>query len=129
MSIISRYSVTNPNFLHLEEILENYVDDYKKKFGLSLILCKWNLQVSDIIINVKSDRLFNILRGWNLRSFLLSKIKYFERYGHKFSHVSKVYITFITDLRNMTYEHSLNQSKPMVERRLNEKVSKNPEFV
>ena len=31
MSIIYRYSVTNPNFLHIEDLLKTYVDDYNKK--------------------------------------------------------------------------------------------------
>ena len=31
-SINSRYYVTNPNFLHIEDILLKYVDFYNKKF-------------------------------------------------------------------------------------------------
>ena len=31
MSIIYRYSVTNPNFLDIEDLLKTYVDDYNKK--------------------------------------------------------------------------------------------------
>ena len=34
-------------------------------------------------------------------------------------------ITFISDLRNMTYEHYLEQPKQMIEWRLNENLSKN----
>ena len=30
MSIISRDSVTNPDFLHIESILKNYILDHKK---------------------------------------------------------------------------------------------------
>ena len=39
-SIMSRYSVTNPNFLHIEYIIEKYVDDHNKKFEFYLIICK-----------------------------------------------------------------------------------------
>ena len=38
-------------------------------------------------------------------------------------------ITFITDLRNMTYEHHLNQPNSMLEWKLNAILSKNPEFI
>ena len=38
-------------------------------------------------------------------------------------------ITFISDLRNMTYEHYINQPKPMVEWMLNKKLSQNPELI
>ena len=38
-------------------------------------------------------------------------------------------ITFISDLKNMTYEHYLNQPKTMLEWKLNGKLAKNPQFV
>ena len=56
-SIISKYTVENPSFLHMEDILKKYVDDYNKKFVLYIIICKWKLHFSDTIINIKSDRL------------------------------------------------------------------------
>ena len=66
--IISKYTVDNPSFFHMEDILKNYVDDYNKKFVLYLIICKWKLHFSDTIIYVKSDRMYNIHPlGWNLR--------------------------------------------------------------
>ena len=38
-------------------------------------------------------------------------------------------ITFITDLRNMTFEHYLNQLKSMLEWKLNAILAKNPELL
>ena len=78
MSIISRYSVTNPNFLHIEDVIKIYVDEYSKKIGFYLIFCKWNLHFTNTIIIVKSDRMYITNRGWNLGRILLSKIESFE---------------------------------------------------
>ena len=64
-----------------------------------------------------------------LRDFVLSKIKYYEKLGHKFSHIPEMNIIFITDLRNMTYEHYLNQPKSMLEWKLNAILAKNPELI
>ena len=126
MSIKCRHSVTNPDFLHTEDTLKNYVDCYYKKFGFYLILCKGKLHFTNTIINIKSDRLYKFNpRGWNLRIILLSKIECFESYEYKFSHISEMKFTFITDLRNMTYEHYLNQPKSMMEWRLNAKIAIN----
>ena len=60
MSIIFRHSVTNLDFLHIEDILKIYVDDYYEKIGFYLILCKWKLHFTDTIIIIKSDRLYII---------------------------------------------------------------------
>ena len=128
-SIISRYSVLNPNFIHIEDFLKDYVDDYNKLFEFYLIFCSWKLHFWDNIINVKSDRLYIINRGWNLRKILISKIESFESYGYKFSHISEMNITFRTGFTIMTYEHYLKQPKPMVEWILNKKLAQNPELI
>ena len=129
MSIISRYSVTNPDFLNIDNILKNYVLEYIKKFAVYLNICKWKLHFSDTIVSVKSNMWYNVSASYYLRNFLLSKIKYFERYGHKFSHISEMNITFISDLRIMTYEHYLTQRKSMLEWKLNAILAKNPELI
>ena len=115
MSIISRYSVTNPDFLHIKFVLKIYVLDYIEKFGFYLIICEWKLHFSDTIISVKPNTWYNVSAGYYLRGFVLSKIKYYDKRGHKFSHISEMNITFISDRRNMTYEYYLIQPKPLLE--------------
>ena len=39
-SIICRYTVKNPSFLHVEDILKNFVEDSSKKIVFCLIFCK-----------------------------------------------------------------------------------------
>ena len=120
----------NPSFLHMQDILKKYVDDYNKKFVLYIIICKWKLHFSDTTINIKSNRLYNIHRlGWNLRSYLISEIEYLENKGHKFSHISEMNIVFISNLRNMTYEHYLKIPKPMLEWTIIRKLATNPKLI
>ena len=52
-----------------------------------------------------------------------------ENRGYKFSHISEMNITFIIDLRNMTYEHYRNQPKSMLEWKLNALLAQNPELI
>ena len=128
--IISKYTVENPNFLHMQDILKKYVDYYNKKFVIYIIICKWKLHFSDIIINVESNRLYNIHRGgWKLRSYLISKIEDQEYNGHKFSHISEMNITFISKLRNMTYKHYLQIPKSMLEWTMIKKLANNPQLI
>ena len=129
-SIISKYTVENQSFFHMNDILKKYVDDYNKKFVLYITICKWKLRFSDTIINVKSDRLYNIHRpGWNLRRTLISKIEESESNGHKFSHISEMNFVFISSLRNMTYEHYLRIPKSMLEWTMIKKLATNPKLI
>ena len=129
-SIFRKNTVKNPSFLHLEDILKNFFDDYNKKFEFYIIFCKWKLHFSHTTFNIKSDRLYNIHHaGWNLRRNLMSKIENLENNGHKFSLISEMNIVFITDLRNMTYEHYLKIPKPRIEWRLNAILAKNPQLI
>ena len=61
--------------------------------------------------------------------FVLSKINYLERRGHKFSHISEMNITFIADWKRMTYEYYLSLPKSMLEWKLNTILHKNPQLV
>ena len=129
-SIISKYTIENPSFLHMEDILKKYVDDYNKKFVLYIIICQWKVHFSDTIINVKSDRLYNIHPdGWNLKRALISKIANMENDGHKFSHISEMNIVFISDLKNITYENYLKIPKSMLEWTMIKKLANSPKLI
>ena len=110
-SIICKYTVKNPSFLHVEDKLKTFVGEYYKKFEFYLIFCRWKLHFSDTIKNVKSDRYYKVHRAsWNSRRNLISRIEYFESNGHKYSHISEMNFVFITDLTITTYDHYLKIS-------------------
>ena len=58
--------------------------------------------------------------------FLLSKTKYFESHGHKFSHLSVMDIFFTADWNRMTYKYYLSLPKSMLEWEFNAILYKNP---
>ena len=124
--IIIRHIVPNSYVLGIENILTNYVLDYNKKFEIYTIICKWTLHFSDTITSVKYYLWSNISSGFYLRN-LLSKIKYFESHNHKFSHISEMNITFLSDIGNMTIEYYLTHPKPRLE--FNAILLKNPRLV
>ena len=55
------------------------------------------------------------VREWDLIKYLITKIGYLSRSGLEFSHISEMNITFRTNLGNMSYNHYLEQLKPMIE--------------
>ena len=116
----------------MEDIIKNYVEDHNKKFKIYLIYCKWKLHFSNTIIDVESDNLLNLQPKhscWKLRSYLISKIENYESDGHKFSYISEMNIVFITELRNITYEHYLTLPKPMIEWTVIKKLTINPNLI
>ena len=129
-SIICKHTVENPSFFHMVDLLKNFVDEYNKKFEFYIIVCKWKLHFSDTIINIKSDRLYNIyIPRRKLRLYLLSKIEDFETADRKFSHLSEMNIEFISNLRNMTYQHYLQIPKPMIEWNIIRKLATNSKLI
>ena len=73
--------------------------------------------------------MYKIHRHYYLRQYSITKTDYFMRYGHKFSHISKMTLTFITNFNNITYEYYLKQPKSMLEWRLIGKLARNPKLI
>ena len=59
MCIFSRYSVTNPDFLQIENLLK-YVLEYNKKFAFYLIIFIWKLHLWDTFVSVKSNTWYSL---------------------------------------------------------------------
>ena len=118
----------NPEFLQIGNIIHKHISDYFKRFGFFIIRCECKLVFDKTIICTNSER-YSIDIFWDLRRFLLEKITNFEKSGYKFSNIPEMKITFITDLRKMTYEFYLQQPKSMMEWTLIKNLAKNPGLI
>ena len=111
-SIVNKYCIRNPEFFKIEDILKKHVDNYRKDFEYFVIICEWKLVFdNNIIIFEKTREHDNTYTFWNLKLFLLEKINYYEAIDSKFSNISEMNITFITNLRCMTYQNYIRQPK------------------
>ena len=126
---VARYTISNPDFPEMEKILKNHILDYDKKFGLYSVICKWKLNFSNTIINIKLGPWCSVSYGFNQRRFLLLKIEYYERRGFIFTSISEMNYVFIANPRNRTYNNYLQQPKPMIEWKLNLILANNPQLV
>ena len=75
-NIVARYRVNKPEFLQIENILKSHIRNYNKRFALYSVICKWKLNFSITIIDVKSKHWWSVSYRFNLTKFLLLKIKY-----------------------------------------------------
>ena len=76
MSIISRHSVTNPDFVYTDDILKNSVLDYNKKFKIYKIIFKWKLHFLHTIVSVK----LNLIRCRMLFPILFKRFLIIKNY-------------------------------------------------
>ena len=128
-SIINKFFIKNPELVKTEEMLKKHVENYNRRFEVFEIVCKWKLHFVDTTNCDKSKKLYSNGTNWGLIRYLKTKIEYFSRRGWKFFHISEMGITFTAKFWNMTFEHFLEQLKPMIERIFNKKFYKNPELV
>ena len=64
-------------------------------------MCIFKLIFNDLILKFKIKKMYNVKCFFSLRPYLI-KIESFTRQGFKFSHTSKIKITFKTNFNNMT---------------------------
>ena len=112
----------------IEEILKKHVNNYKRRLEVFEIACKWILHFIHTVICVKSKNFYSSNTNSGLIRCLKTEIEYSSRRGWKFSHIFEMGFTFTGKLWHMTYEHSLEQPKPMIEWTLNKKIYKKLEL-
>ena len=81
-TIISRYYVSDPNFLDIEDKIRKHIDDYNENFVLYMILCKCKLLFSDLTYIFIFEKMYNVNRFYSLRRYLLTKTESSTRQGH-----------------------------------------------
>ena len=69
--------------------------------------------------------MYNVNRYYSSGRHLTTKIQYFIRHGHRFSHFPEVNFT-LYKFNNMTYKYYLKKQKSMLEWKKFEKLAKNP---
>ena len=84
---------------------------------------------NDLTYDFKIIRTYNLYPYFYLRKNFVSKIEYFTIEGHKFTQISEMTSTLITNFNNITYEYYLKWPKPMLEWRLYEKLAGNAKLI
>ena len=120
--------IRNPIYFKIDEIFQNYITQYNKKFDLYLVKCKFEVEFIIFTEFIKTEYFFNT-------SFVIMK-KYLTYYiyriisrGRKISHMSKMKIKTISNMGYMNYNYYLRQPMQKIERRLNMNDAKNPEII
>ena len=129
-AIVNKYSIKTPELSQINNIVNDYVNGYTRKFEYYTVVCKWKLMFdNDISIDVKSKVMYRFCAlPKNLEKYLKNKVNHYEKDGLEKSDLSEINITFKTRLDHLTYKHYLEQPMPMVERIINKKLNKDYEL-
>ena len=97
----------------------------------NLIFYKYDFRVvfdGEFYLHIKSE-LQNNLTTFNLKKFLLLWIEYCIEKAYKFSHLSEIIITTVSNKKNMTYEFYNKQPMKMIELNLDMIIESDPYLI
>ena len=125
---LNRYTINNIELDNFGEILHKYIKIYIKDYDIFFINCKFKLEFDN---NFKLDIETNYIHSgeYKKNSDILSfVIKYHELIGYKLYCIKQIDILILTDRCNITYKNYI-KTAPMVEKRININIAKNPQLL
>ena len=119
----------NPNFFEVGQILSDYVERNNKKFDFYLVNCEIKLDLNkNLIPYIKREYFYNT-NIFSMKGYFVYWIDYFMSRGHNFCKINEMIIQTISNRRDMTYKHYINQPMSMCERKINLNIATNPHLI
>ena len=119
----------NINLDEVDKISSDYFNSHNKKFDFYYTVYSFEIQL-DNNIKANTETKYHINTDYvNLEGCLLFFINNCQSRGFNFSNINHIIIKTITCKRNMSYKHYINQPMPMLERRINMIIAKNPQLI
>ena len=123
--IYARYIVINVDINNFDKIFNDYIKNHNKKFDFYYINCEFQIETNNRLVNIE----FNFHHNTDYINLKCTLFFYTESHNIKNFKINKMIINTISCLCNMTYKYYLNNPMPMVERRINYTIAKNPELI
>ena len=128
----SKYNKFDFNIINLDEvdnILNYHITTFNKKFDLFFIKCIFEIEFENNSTAIIEINYHHNLDMNNIKSYFLFYIDSCKLDGYKFIKIKPLTINTITCLCNIAYEFYINNPMPMVERRINFVIAKNPQLI
>ena len=127
-----KYTINNFNLDELDKILNDHIATHNKKFNFYLISCKLVIEFDNNFTGNIETKYFYNTDMINIKRNLLYNIYNFIPKIYKLNNVCNIkhmILKTINDRCNMTYKYYINNPMPMVERRINFIMAKNPKLI
>ena len=120
LSIVNKYYVNNISVNEIDNVINNHVYDYNKKFH--------NFDCWCIIQNGYFCEKINLIKKFVPDIIKIQK-EIIKRYRCKQDDLVYMKISFIADLKNATYNHYFQLPKPMIGRRICRIIDLKPKLI
>ena len=123
--IYMKYIINKVNINNFDKIFNNYITNHNKKFDFYYINCEFQMETNNRLVNI--EIIFHHNTDYiNLKSYL-----YFYTESHRIKNfkINQMIINTISCLCNMTYKYYLLNPMPMLERRMNFIIARNPQLI
>ena len=123
--IYMKYIINKVDINIFEKLFNDYITNHNKKFDFYYINCEIQLFTNNSLLN-KEINFHHNTDYINLKSCLFF---YTKSHKIKIFNINQMIINTISCLCNMTYKYYLTCPMPLLERRINFIISKNPQLI
>ena len=128
-SFFKKYTINNINLDDVDKVLNDYISSNNKNFDFYFINCEFVLEFDNNYITIIETTYFYNIDIYDINGYLLYDIDCFKLKGYSFYNINQMTINTIFDRCGMTYFNYINSPMPMVERRINFAIAKNPKLI
>ena len=86
--------IKNQNYFEIDEIFNDYIPHYNKKFILYLVKCEIDVNFINYTGFIKTECFLNTSIV-NMKNYLIYLIYHVNSRGHKFSHIAEMKLTLL----------------------------------
>ena len=127
--LYKKYISNNVNLVEFDKILNDYISHHNRKFYFYFVKLAFEIKFNtNFIPRIDTNYCFNNDIG-NLKVYLVHCIDYLKLRGYIFQEKNELVIDTLNDRFNTTYEHYINRSMDMCERKINMVIARNPQLI
>ena len=124
-----KYTINNINLDDVDKILNDYISTDNKSFDFYFLYCEFKLQFDKSFYTyLKASYVYN-KEIEKISQYLFFYIECTESKGYEFHKNNQMIINIISDRCNKSTEMYIDNPMPMVERRINFIIAKNPQLI
>ena len=113
----------------VDKTLNDYISTHNKSFDIYFNYCEFKTQFDKNFYSyLKTNYVYN-KEIEKINIDLIFCIECTESKAYKFHKINQKTINIISDICNITYKNYINKPMPMVERRINFIIAKNPSLI